>query len=170
MSVDVKPRDRPAGGGVRMDEAERLGAIDDIRQAKSCYFRGVDTNDAALVRSVLAEDCVLDYRGCCTDPKTGRDYLPGMNVVMQGPASWPEESFGAMGITSVHQGHNFEVDFTGEDEAQVIWSMTDRLFMPPGGEFSAMTGYGHYHETYRKIDSRWKISRLRISRLRVEAA
>ena len=52
---------------------------------------------------------------------------------------------------SVHQGHNFELEFTSETTAKGIWSMTDRLYFPPGGAFSLMTGYGHYLETYEKV-------------------
>jgi hypothetical protein len=152
-----------------MNDIERLTAIAEIKQAKACYFRGVDTSDGDLVRSILAEDCVLDYRGCCTDPKTGRDFLPAMNVVMRGAASWSSDGLASIGIVSVHQGHNCEITFTSETTADVIWSMTDRLFMPPGAPFSCMTGHGHYHEKYEKTGGRWKIKTLRISRLRVEA-
>jgi hypothetical protein len=153
-----------------MNDIERLSAIEEIKQAKACYFRGVDTGDGDLVRSILAEDCVLDYRGCCTDPKTGQDFLPAMNVVMRGAASWPSEGLASMGIVSAHHGHNCEITFTSETTADVIWSMTDRLFMPQGAPFSRMTGYGYYHETYQKTDGHWKIKTLHIVRLRVEAA
>jgi len=152
-----------------MNDIERLTAIAEIKQAKASYFRGVDTSDGDLVRSILAEDCVLDYRGCCTDPKSGRDFLPAMNVVMRGAASWVSDGLARVGIVSVHQGHNCEITFTGETTANVIWSMTDRLFMPPEAPFSCMTGYGHYHETYEKTGGRWKIKTVRIVRLRVEA-
>jgi hypothetical protein len=153
-----------------MDEVERLSAIEDIKQAKARYFRGVDTGDSELVRSILAEDCVLDYSGCCTDPKTGRDFFPAMNVVLRGSASWSSKGLERAGIVSVHHGHDCEIRFTSDTTADVIWSMTDRLFMPPGAPFAQMIGYGYYHETYRKIGGRWKIATLRISRLRVEAA
>ncbi len=153
-----------------MTDLERLIAIAEIKEAKARYFRGVDTADGALVRSILAEDCVLDYNGCCTDPKSGRDCLPAMNVVMRGAASWPADGLASLGIVSVHQGHNCEITFTSDTTAEVIWSMTDRLFMPAGSPFSRLTGYGHYHETYAKTGGRWKIKTLRISRLRVETA
>lgn len=153
-----------------MNDIERLSAIEEIKQAKACYFRGVDTSDGELVRGILAEDCVLDYRGCCTDPKTGQDFLPAMNVVMRGADSWLSDGLASIGIVSVHRGHNCEITFTSETTADVIWSMTDRLFMPQGATFSCMTGYGYYHETYQKTDGRWKIKTLRIVRLRVEAA
>jgi hypothetical protein len=152
-----------------MDELERLAAIEEIKLAKARYFRGVDTSDSELVRSVLAEDCVLDYMNCCTDPKTGQDFLPAMNVVMRGRKSWSSEGFAKLGIVSAHHGHNCEITFTSDTTADVIWSMTDRLFMPPGAPFVQMSGYGYYHETYEMTDGRWKIKTLRISRLRVEA-
>lgn len=152
-----------------MNDAERLAAIEEIKQAKARYFRGVDTGDSELVRGMLAEDCVLDYSGCCVDPKTGRDYFPAMNVVMHGAASWSSEGFLKMGIVSAHHGHNCEIAFENDTVANVIWSMTDTLFMPEGAPFRQMTGYGYYHETYEKTDGRWKLKTLRMSRLRVEA-
>jgi len=152
-----------------MTELERLSAMDAIRQLKARYFRGVDTGDPQVVRSVLAEDCVLDYRGCCTDPASGRDFLPAMNVVMRGRQSY-QDGLSSIGIVSVHQGHNVEIEVTGEATASGIWSMTDRLYMPPGSPFSLMTGYGHYHETYEKTGGAWHIKTLRISRIRVEAS
>lgn len=158
-----------------MDEVERLGAIEAIKQVKARYFRGVDTSQGELVRSILAEDCVLDYMGCCTDPATGRDFLPAMNVVMRGAASWSSGGFARMGIVSAHHGHNSEITITSGVTAEAIWSMTDRLFMPAGAPFAVMTGYGYYHETYEKTGGEktgghWKIKTLRISRTRVEAA
>ena len=157
------------GEGTMMNDAERSCAIEQIRQVKARYFRGVDTADTELVRAILAEDCVLDYRGCCTDPATGRDFLPAMNVVLRGRASWSSDGLARAGIVSVHHGHDADIELTGERTARAIWSMTDRLFMPPGGPFSCMTGYGHYHETYQEVGGGWKIQTLRITRIRVEA-
>lgn len=152
-----------------MTEAEQALAIEAIKQAKARYFRSVDTGDSELGRAVLAEDCVLDYRGCCIDPATGRDFFPEMNVVMEGSANWTAEAFGKMGIVSAHHGYNFDISFTGEDTADSICAMTDRLFMPAGAPYAVMTGYGFYHETYEKRDGVWKIKTLRIIRTRVEA-
>lgn len=152
-----------------MTDIEQLRAIEEIRQVKARYFRGVDTADSELVREILAADCVLDYMGCCTDPKSGQDFFPAMNIVMQGSAGWSSTGLASMGIVSVHHSHNGEISITSETTASAIWSMTDRLFMPAGGAFSVMTGYGYYHETYEKIAGIWKIKTLRIQRLRVEA-
>lgn len=153
-----------------MEEIDRLAAIEAIKQVKARYFRGVDTCDGALVRSILTEDCVLDYRGCCTDPDTGRDFLPAMNIVMNGRASWSSGGLRDIGIVSAHHGHNSEITIESSSRASAIWSMTDHLFMPPGGEYAVMTGYGFYHETYEKVGSEWLIKSLRIERTRVESA
>ena len=152
-----------------MSELDLLSAAHEIMQLKARYFRGVDTCDGDLVRGMLAEDCVLDYMGCCTDPKSGKDYIPAMNVVMRGRDSWRSDGMSSLGIVSVHQGHNFEVQFTDDRTAKVIWSMTDRLWFPPGWEYSLMTGHGHYHETYQKSGAAWKLKTTRITRIRVEA-
>ncbi len=152
-----------------MNELERLSATQALVQLKARYFRGVDTADGELVRGMLAADCVLDYMGCCTDPRTGKDYIPAMNVVMRGRDSWRADGMSSLGIVSVHQGHNMEVEFADDSTAEVIWSMTDRLWFPPGWEYSLMTGHGHYHETYQKVGGAWKLKATHITRIRVEA-
>jgi SnoaL-like domain len=153
-----------------MNEIERLTAIEQIKQVKARYFRGVDSCDGGLVRALLAEDCVLDCRGCCTDPTTERDFIPAMNVILRGRDSWRSDGMSRFGIVSVHQGHNVEIEFTSDTTAKVVWSMTDRLYFPPGSDFAVMTGYGHYHETYVKIGQQWQIQTMRFTRIRVEAS
>jgi SnoaL-like domain len=153
-----------------MDPVEQLLATDEITQLKARYFRGVDTCDGDLVRGILAEDCELNYMGCCTDPKTGRDFIPAMNVILRGRSSWRSDGMSRLGIVSVHHGHNFELEFTSDTTARGIWSMTDRLYFPPGGQFSLLTGYGHYLETYERIGRRWMLKTTHITRIRVEAS
>lgn len=101
-----------------MQDMARLAATDEIRQLKARYFRGVDGCDGDLVKNILAEDCVLDYLGCCTDPATGRDFIPQMNVVLRGRDAWRADGMSSLGIVSVHQGHNFDVEFLSEREAR----------------------------------------------------
>ena len=153
-----------------MNELNRLTPVEEIKQLKARYFRGVDQGDGELVRGILAAHCVLDYRGCCTDPKTGRDFIPAMNVVLRGRDQWRSDGMSRLGIVSVHQGHNFELEFTSDTTASGVWSMTDRLWFPPGGEFSLMTGYGHYLETYLKEGERWKLQTTHVTRIRVEVS
>ena len=153
-----------------MTESERSAAIEEIKQVKARYFRSVDSSDETLVPSFLAEDCVLDYRGCCTDPVTGEDHLPAVNVLLKGRESWVSDAFKQMGIVSVHQGHHSEITITGDTTAEGIVAFTDRFFMPPGSPYSRLSGYGHYHETYEKVDGAWKLKTTRVTRLKVEVS
>jgi hypothetical protein len=152
-----------------MSELQRLTDIEALKHLKAVYFRGVDTSQSELVRDLLAEDCVLDYTDCFVDPTSGHDFLSTYSQVVRGRAAWPKASLKDAGIVSVHQGHTVEVDATG-DTGRAIWAMTDRLYMPSGGRYSQITGYGHYHETYERIGGAWKIKTLRLTRLRVEGS
>lgn len=138
-----------------------------INNLRARYFRGVDTCDGDLVKSILAEDCELDYRGCCTDPQSGEDFIPAMNVVLSGRDAWRADGLSGLGIVSVHQGHQCEIELLSDNRARGIWSMTDRLYFPPGGAFSLMTGFGFYHDTYIKIADDWFLQSTRIERLKV---
>lgn len=149
-----------------MPSLESIAATEAIRQVKARYWRGVDSGDGALVRSILAQDCTLDFRGCCTDPRSGVDFLPAMNVVLQGRDSWKADALTE--IVSVHHGHQSEIEITGADTARGIWAFTDRLYMPAGSPFEVLVGFGHYHDTYVREPDGWKIETCRITRLRVE--
>lgn len=153
-----------------MTETERLAAIEAIRDIRAKYWRGVDTSDGELVRSILAEDCVLDYMGCCTDPVSGVDHMPEMNVVLKGRFSWISDAFEGPRIVTVHQGHQHEIVVSGKTSAEGIWYFTDRFFVPPGGSFTRLTGYGTYHDTYEKADDGWKLKTTRIERIWVETS
>jgi hypothetical protein len=151
-----------------MTEIERLAAIEAIKQIKARYWRGVDLCDGELVRSVLAEDCELDYHGCCADPQTGVDHLPAMNVTLRGRDTWVSDGMARFGIVSVHQGHQADIEITSPDIAKGIWAFTDRMFFPAGGDISRLTGYGFYYETYVRVGGAWQIKTTRITRIRVE--
>lgn len=154
-------------GGDQVNESERLSAIEDIRRLKAQYWRGVDTSDGDLVRAILAEDCELDYRGCCTDPASGVDHMPTMNVVLRGRASWVADAFRNAGIVSVHQGHHHEINVQDPARASGIWAFTDRFFMPEGAPFARLTGHGFYHDTYARAGGAWLLQTTRIVRLQV---
>lgn len=153
-----------------MTETERLAAIEEIRLVKARYWRGVDNQDDELVRSILAEDCVLDYMGCCTDPVTGTDHVPMMNKVMKDRDSWNTEILDGPQIITVHQGFQHEILVTGETEAEGIWYFSDRFFLPPGSPFTRLVGFGTYHDTYEKSADGWKLKTTRIERIWVETS
>ena len=148
-----------------------LAAIEAIRQAKARYIRGVDEGDAALVRSILHPECELDYRGCFIDPVTGHDFFPAMSIVLTG-----RDSFGSalvdLGIVSVHQVYPGEIELTGGTSARAVFPMTDRLWFPTGGdwEWAQLTGYGHYRETWQRVEGEWLLGTTKVTRLRVEGS
>ena len=151
-----------------MINPDALAAIEAIRQVKAKYWRGVDTRDDDLVRSILSADCELDYMGCCTDPVTGVDHMPAMNMVLRGRDNWSTGSLDGPAPVTVHQGHQSEIDVVSDSEATGIWYFTDRFYMPAGSPFARLTGHGRYHDRYVVEDGAWKLSATRIERYHVE--
>ena len=153
-----------------MDGLERLIAIEEIKQLKARYFRGVDTKDAALLRSVFTDDATADYRGAATDPRSGVNAIPGNTeeVVVGADSIVGGVMTSVTGLTTVHHGHIPEITVLSESEATGIIPMVDRLTMPEDAPIASLDGWGHYHETYRKEGGAWKIAKLRLTRLRVD--
>lgn len=146
-----------------------LAACEEIKQLKSRYFHGVDEKDWQLLQDTLTEDAVLDFS------EEGQHHV-GHHGVQAGdivPAEWIVtgaatgthliESIVAE-IVTVHQGHDPQITITGPDTATGTWSMYDCLDY--GTE--VFQGHGYYREEYRRVAGRWKIARLKLTRLRVE--
>jgi hypothetical protein len=87
--------------------------------------------------------------------------------VMHGAAEIARSVSAALeGVVSVHHGHMPEIELTSSDTATGVWAMEDRLWFPPGSPVEFLHGYGHYHETYRREDGRWRIATLTLTRIR----
>jgi len=71
-------------------------------------------------------------------------------------------------VTTVHHGHMPEIDVVSPTRATGVWAMEDMLRWPEGAPIRSLHGYGHYHETYVKLDAGWRIKTLRLDRLRVD--
>src|SRR5256885_1876267 len=71
-------------------------------------------------------------------------------------------------VTTVHHGHTPEIDITSSTSATGIWAMEDHLWWPEGSPITTMHGYGHYHETYEKVEGRWLITSTTLTRLRTD--
>nr|ART35581.1 A49 [uncultured bacterium] len=69
----------------------------------------------------------------------------------------------------IHNGYTHELEVLSETEATGIWAMEDRVIFPDGVgcpfPFRRSHNFGRYYEDYRKVDGRWKISRLKLIRL-----
>ena len=69
------------------------------------------------------------------------------------------------GAVTVHHGHMPEIELTSPTTATGIWALQDVILWPDGGR---MHGYGHYHETYERIDGQWRIRSSTLTRLHME--
>ena len=64
---------------------------------------------------------------------------------------------------TVHQVHAPEIELTSATIARGVWALNDVVRLVPA---LTLHGYGHYHETYEKIDGRWRIKASKLTRLR----
>jgi hypothetical protein len=146
-----------------VDALARLTAIEELKQLKARYFRCMDTKDWAGLAEVFAPDAVMDMSSEMRDGTT-----QGTGIT-QGNQAIAEFMRGAVEpVTTVHHGHMPELEIESETEARGVWAMEDVLRWPPGSPISTLHGYGHYHETYRRVDGAWRIQTIRLSRLRVD--
>lgn len=157
-----------------MDSVDRLVAADAIRNTKATYWFAMDTKDWDLLASVFTEDAVFDMRGERAH-STGTalsDLPPIEQSIREGD---PAVTVGARAISNfirsvvidwvtVHHGAAPIIEVTGSDTAKGVWPFFD--FIDDGQ--NALRGYGHYHEQYRKVDGRWLIASLVITRLRTD--
>jgi len=151
-----------------MDDAARLLAVEDIKQLKARYFRCMDTKDWDGFADQFTTDAVMDVSGEMGDEAGGEASELGITRGNQAIADFVRNAIGD--VVTVHHGHMPEIDVTSPTAATGVWSMEDMLRWPDGAPLGEMHGYGHYHEEYEKQDGRWRISKLRLTRLRVDFA
>lgn len=154
-----------------MDQLERLAAIEAIKNVKARYWYHLDLKDWAGLRDVFTDDAVFDMRG-------ERAFVVGGSVAGLPPAREagdPLVIVGAEAIasfvraaveswTTVHHGHAPIIDVVGSDRGTGIWPFFD--YIDDGKR--AMRGYGHYHEEYRRVEGRWLISSVALTRIRAD--
>lgn len=139
-----------------LSSAERLLELEAIKQLKARYFRLMDTKQWLPFSQVFTDDVVVDV--------SHDKNAPGGTI--RGRADVVDFIRRAVGkAMTVHHGHMPEIELLGPSEAQGIWAMEDYVeFKPSRG----IRGYGHYHEEYRKEKGGWRISKLKLTRLRVD--
>lgn len=127
--------------------------IEAIKQLKARYFRTMDTKDWDAMRTVFADDVVADT----TD--SGGSVVRGADEFVSFLRSTLAD------VVTVHHGHMPEIGLASPTTATGVWAMEDVLRWPNGTE---VHGFGHYHETYEKIDGQWHITSTRLTRLRLD--
>jgi hypothetical protein len=143
-----------------MTDIEKILAIEEIKRVKSKYFYGLDHKDWDLWRrEVFAPD--------------GRLEVPEADMVCDGFDAILAYVTAACGDqVSVHHGHMPDIEITSDGTARGVWAMEDRLYrtkeQPLADGSTHLHGFGHYHETYVRTPSGWRIASTKLTRLRVE--
>lgn len=130
-----------------------MNDVDAIKQLKARYFRYLDTKQWDKWRAVFSDDFTGKFdgeAGQCFEFSSADEIVAANREILAD-------------VPTVHQGHTPEITIKSPDTATGIWAMYDRVELP-GAEFE---GWGHYHETYVKVDGAWKISRIHLKRLKI---
>lgn len=143
-----------------MTESEQLLAIEEIKQLKARYFRCMDTKDWSAFEEVFAPDATVDYTP--PDGNSANWSASGRTNIVAFVRKIVESA------VTVHHGHMPEVEITSISTARAVFAMEDLIWWPEGSPRRALHGWGHYHETYVRLDGKWLINTLRLTRLRVE--
>jgi SnoaL-like domain len=144
-----------------MDALQMLLAENEIKGLKARYCRFLDTKDWDGLTSLFLEDAVLDVQ-----QDTGNPPINGRAAIIE------QIRIAVVDAESSHQVHTPEITLLSDDSAQGIWAMQDRVVWQPGKSpipgVASITGYGQYHETYRRSDDGWKFASLRLTRFHVD--
>ena len=148
------------------DAIDRLTSIRQIGEVKARYCRYIDTKQWARLASLFTADCSFEGLGSAPPGADVATFVSGVSSRLAN-------------TISVHHCHMPEMVFDGTDAARVIWSMEDYVEWTDGSTVKetpgsrGFRGYGHYEETYRRenVDGvpTWRISFLRLTRLRIDA-
>lgn len=141
-----------------MDALARLLAIEDIKHLKARYFRLMDTKQWDDFATLFTADLQI------ISPD-GQLWLKGGEAFARSIRTSLERS------VSCHQGFTAEIEIVDADNARGIWSMQDVIEWEdrhPREGWKSIVGRGHYHETYSRVDGRWRIATLQLTRLRLD--
>jgi hypothetical protein len=135
---------------------------DAIGQLKAKYCRFIDTKRWPELRALFVEDARFEGLGSAPSGADLDTFITGISTRFRD-------------ATSVHHCHMPEIRVTGPDTARAVWAMTDYAQWPEGFAVAEVPGhpgfhgYGHYEEEYRRQGGVWRISLLRLTRLRFDA-
>lgn len=140
-----------------MGDLEILMAMEQIRQLKARYYRFVDTKNWPEFRGLFTDDATLYFPESFGDPLPIAEAYPMIVGVLNDSIS-------------VHHGHMPEITVHDAHSATAIWAMEDQVYLPgdpaTGTPPATITGAGHYHEQYRRVEGQWRIASLKLTRLK----
>lgn len=121
-----------------------LFEIEQIKQLKARYLRGLDTNDWEVFASSMSEDCTGRYNGGKLSFDTRDDIVAFMREKLSGDK-----------VLTLHQGHQPEIEILDEDNARGSWYLQDMVIHLEAGV--RIYGSAVYQDDYRKENGKWKI-------------
>jgi hypothetical protein len=130
-----------------------LLAIEAIKQLKARYCRHLDAKDWAAWRTIFTDDFVSDTA------EAGGKVIVGADDFV----AFLRRTLGRPAQATAHQVHAPEIELTSATTARGVWALQDVVRLAPG---MSLVGYGHYHETYVRVDGRWLIKSSKLTRLR----
>jgi hypothetical protein len=148
----------PSPCGDAMDGTQQLVEMEAIKRLKASYAYFVDTKDWDGWLALFAPDATFRWDEAVAAP--GED-TPFKKFVGRDEIATVVELLKP--TRTVHRIVAPMIDILSNTEARGLWAMEDIV------DFGNQTihGYGHYHETYRKISGTWKIASLHLTRQRL---
>jgi SnoaL-like domain len=142
-----------------VDDIQKLVAIEEISNLKARYVRYADEKKWSQLAELFTPDATFE----------AFDEQGNLLVKMKGHQEIQVTINDNVGLAQpIHHIFSREIDVTSATTAKAVWSMEDNIMFPAGAEFSSIRGYGHYHDTYVKIDGKWFIQSLKITRVKME--
>lgn len=142
-----------------MNDVEKMLAVEEIKRLKARYFRCVDSKKWSDWEGTFTSDATLDIS----------DDVPGF--ITNDVRKFVESSRASLkDAVTVHHGHCPEIEILSDTTAKGSWAMEDVLTWPETSAMpiKALHGYGHYIESYVRVNGRWLISAMTLKRLRVD--
>ena len=136
-----------------MINGDAFREVESIKQLKARYCRYLDAKDWESWRGLFADDFVSDLG------EVGGGVIVGADQFV----TYTRRTIGKPAQSTVHQVHAPEIELTSTTTAQGVWALHDVVRLHP---VLTLHGYGHYHESYAKIDGHWRITSSKLTRLR----
>ena len=131
--------------------------IEQLKMLKSRYMRALEDRRWDDWANLFADDAIAQFA-----PAPGQEKAD----VHHGRAALREfVSVALVGVYPVMRVSQPDIEIVDDSNARAEWSLTERLGFAEG-PLRELTNYGVYHDTYRKHDGVWLITKLSITTIR----
>jgi SnoaL-like domain len=149
-------------------EMDKLIAIEQIKQLKARYYRYYDTKDYGKFAACFTLNATSDMREALSAPHGPPPPPEAKDMLFIGRANIEAFVRSSSPLWSVHQGHMPDIEVKSSTTASGIWALEDLVVFPEGGPLKKLHGYGYSYDTYERIDGKWLILSVKVTRLHVE--